>query len=108
MKLLLSASVIVFSFKIFFELRKRAHAGELEFADPALGDLVDRHGIDEVPFFAALPLPGHEVSLLENGQMLRDRLAGHVESLAQLAKRLTIPAVQPIQQPPTARIGQSA
>jgi hypothetical protein len=40
--------------------------------------------------------------------MLRDRLAGHVQSLAQLAERLPISAVQPIQQLPTASIGQSA
>jgi hypothetical protein len=40
--------------------------------------------------------------------MLRDRLAGHVQPLAQLAKRLTIPVVQPIQQLPTVCVGQSA
>ena len=59
--------------------------------------------------FSALPLPGHEIlSLLQYRQMLRNRLAGHVEPLAQLAKRLAIPAMQPVQQPPAARIGRSA
>ena len=40
--------------------------------------------------------------------MLRDRLARHVQPLAQLAQRLTIPLVQPVQQLPAARIGQRA
>jgi len=40
--------------------------------------------------------------------MFRDRLAGHVEPSANLAKRLAVPPVQPIQQSPAAGIGQSA
>src|ERR1700730_4961292 len=107
-KLLLAVSVIGFSFKLSLELRKCAESGQLEFADPAFGDLVDRHGIDEVHLFSPLPFPGHEIGLLENRQMLRDRLAGHAQPLAQLAQRLAIPAVQPIQQLPTICIGQSA
>src|SRR6516165_5043994 len=83
-------------------------SGELEFADPTLGDLVNRHRIDEVQLFPAVAFPGDEIGLLENRQMLRDRLAGHLQPFAQFAKRLAISAVQPIQQPPTASIGQSA
>src|SRR5580704_5541183 len=107
-KLLLAVSVIGFSFKLSLELRKCAESGQLEFADPAFGDLVDRHGIDEVQLFSALPFPGPEIGRRENRQMLRDRLAGHAQPLAQLAQRLAIPAVQPIQQLPTICIGQSA
>jgi hypothetical protein len=40
--------------------------------------------------------------------MLLDRLASHLQPLAQFAKRLAIPAVQPVEQLPAARIGQSA
>ena len=58
-------------------------------------------------FFPTLPLPGDEIGLLENRQMFRDRLARHVQPPAQLAQRLAIPLVQPIQQLPSARIGQS-
>ena len=58
-------------------------------------------------FFPAVPLPGDEIGLLENRQMFRDRLVAHVEPPAQLAKRLTVLAVQPIQELPAARIGQS-
>src|ERR1700730_10811329 len=92
-KLLLAVSVIGFSFKLSLELRKCAESGQLEFADPAFGDFVDRHGCGEVQFFEDLPMPGHEIGLLENRQMLRDRLAGNAEPLAQLAQRLAVPAV---------------
>ncbi len=40
--------------------------------------------------------------------MLRYRLAGHVQPLAQLAKRLAILLMQPVQHLPAACIGQSA
>jgi hypothetical protein len=40
--------------------------------------------------------------------MFRDRLPRHVQPLAQLAKRLTISLVQPVQQSPAAGISQSA
>jgi hypothetical protein len=40
--------------------------------------------------------------------MLGDRLTGHLQPLAQLAERLTIPVVQPIQQLPTVGVGQGA
>jgi hypothetical protein len=61
-----------------------------------------------VQFFTPLPLPRDEIGLLENRQMFRDRLAGHLQPLAQFPERLAIPAMQPIQQLPAARIGQSA
>ena len=38
--------------------------------------------------------------------MFRDRLPGHFEPLTQLAKRLAISALQPIQQLPAARIAE--
>jgi len=40
--------------------------------------------------------------------MLRDRLTGHVQPLAKLAKPLAILPVQPVQQLPAASVGQSA
>ena len=58
--------------------------------------------------FSAVPPPGHEVGFPKHRQMFRDRLAGHVQSAAQLAERLAVPLVQPVQQPTAARIGQSA
>src|ERR1700756_1419396 len=99
---------MVFSFQVSLQIGQGLQSRALEFADPAFGDVLDRHGIDEVQLFTAVPLPGYEIGFLKNRQMLRDRLAGHVEPLAQLAERLAIPALQSIQQLPAARVGQSA
>src|SRR5262249_23694329 len=81
-------------------------APALELADPAFGDRVDRHRVDEVQLLPTLTLEGHEVCLLENRQMLGHSLTRHLQPLAQLAQRLAILPVQPVQQLPAARIGQ--
>jgi hypothetical protein len=44
----------------------------------------------------AAPLRGHEVGLLQHGEVLRDRLARHVQPFAKLGKRLSAPFVQAI------------
>src|SRR5258708_810505 len=80
----------------------------LKFPNPAFGDLADRNGIDEVQLFSAIPLPRDEIRLLENRQMLGDCLACHVQPAAKIAEGLAILPVQPIQQPPAARVCQSA
>jgi hypothetical protein len=56
------ASAIVFSFQSFLAVRESALARTFELADPALSDLVDRYGIDEVQLLAAPPLNSDEVS----------------------------------------------
>ena len=71
-----------------------------EFPDPAFGDRVDRDGIDEMQLLSALPFPGNEVCLLEDRQMFRNGLACHVQPLAKLTERLTIPSVQPVEELP--------
>lgn len=80
----------------------------LELADPALGDPVDRHGVDEMQLFAPLPPPGDKIGFFQDRQMLGDGLARHVEAVAQIAQRLAVPVVQPVQQLPAAGIGQGA
>jgi hypothetical protein len=40
--------------------------------------------------------------------MLADRLPGHVESGAEFAKRLAVPAVQAVEQLPTTRVGKGS
>src|SRR5262249_47363070 len=104
----LRASVMVLSFKLSLELRQRAQARALEFSDPALRDGVDRHRIDVVQLLAALALRRHEIGLLQDGEMLRHRLACHVQTPTQLSERLPILRVQPVQQPPAAGIRERA
>ena len=85
---------------------QRVEARLLVFLDPTLVDLVDRDGIEEVQLFASAPLDRDEVRSLEELQMLGDGLSRHVQTTAQSAERLAILGVQPIEQFPTARVGQ--
>ena len=57
---------MIFSFQRFLSFDSAARRGALELSDPALGDLVDRHRIDEVQLLAALALGGDEVGLLQD------------------------------------------
>src|SRR5215467_8691987 len=95
-------------FKSLFELRKRTQARPLELPYPTVGDGVDRHRIDEMQLLATLAFRRQQVSLFENGEMLRHRLARHFESLAHLAQRLAVLASEAVQEPTAARIRQRA
>ena len=77
-------------------------------ADPTFGDPVYRHRIDEVQFLAAGAPPGNQVRFRKDREMLRDSLARHIQPLAQLAKRLAVFSIEPVQQLPAACIGQGA
>jgi hypothetical protein len=54
----------------------------LEFLDPALVDLVDRHRVDEVELLAPLLHGGHQVGIDEHIDVLGGRLPRHFEVLA--------------------------
>src|SRR5208337_3356006 len=64
----------------FLERRQRLEARALELGNPSFGDLVDRGWVDEVQLLAAPASPRNEVRLLEQRQMLGDRLARHGEA----------------------------
>src|ERR1700735_2913672 len=80
----------------------------LEFADPALGNLVDGDGVDEVQFLATLSLDRDQVGALQYRQMLGHGLTGHIESCAQFIEGLPITTVQTVQQGAAAGISQGA
>src|SRR5258708_40123829 len=98
--------MIASSFEYSLQRGERAQLAAFELSDPSFGDLVDRHGINEVELLSAEALPRNEVRFLEDRQVLGDGLAGHVQPLAQLAERLSVLAMQPIQQLSAAWIGQ--
>jgi len=78
----------------------------LIFADPAFVNFVDRHGVQIVQLLAPLPDHGHQVGVFQQTQMLRHRLAGHVQLPAQFAERLPALTVQFIEQLAAALIRQ--
>ena len=61
-------------------------------------DLVNRHRIEIVKFLASLTHDRHQVRILENLQMLRNRLSGHVHVLTQGDKRQSTLCVQQVEQ----------
>jgi len=68
----------------------------LEFANPALVNLVDRNGIEVVELFTSLPLHGDEIGVFEQFEVLGDRLASHVQAGAEFGKRLSVLCVETI------------
>lgn len=85
-------------FETLFQIAQRLKAMAFVFADPALGDLLDGHWIEVVQLFAPSPDHGDQIRLLQQQQMLGDRLTRHVEVFAQLAQRLPVAPVQLIEQ----------
>ena len=69
----------------------------IELADPAFGDFVDGDGVDEVKAFPSLALPRNQVGVVQDSEMFRHGLAGHVEALAEIAQRLAVPVAQPVE-----------
>src|SRR5262249_42888213 len=98
-------SFIGLSFEVAFEVGERLEAPALVLADPALGDLVDRDGVQEVQLLAAAPQDGDEIRVFQNFQVLRDGLPGHVEMLRELSERLAVVGMELVQQEPAAGIG---
>ena len=88
-----------------FEIVQGLQARLLELADPALVNLVERHGIEVMQFLAPIPLDGDKVSCFKQAQMLGDRLAGHAEPLAQLSQSLPAALAQAVEQFAAAGIG---
>jgi len=74
--------------------------------DPAFGDLVDRCGVQVVELLSAAAHRGDEICRLQHRQVLADRLAGHVEPRAQLAKTLSAAGIQAVEEPAATRIRQ--
>ena len=99
-------SAIAFSFELFLEFGHGAEAALLELANPPIGDLVDRHGVEVMQFFAAPPDRDDKRCLFQELQVLGHGLAGHVEVFAKLGERLPVIRPQAIQQQPPAGIGQ--
>src|SRR5262249_25138772 len=71
---------------------------------PAVVDLVDGYGVQEVELLAAAPRRADEVRFLEQRQVLGHRLAAHLHPFAELAECEPTRLVKPVEQLPPARI----
>ncbi len=78
-----------------------------ELVEPAVVEPSDGDGVEVVEPPAAAPMRDHQPRLLQDAQVLHDRDAGHLgKCLLELAERLAIALIEPIQQPPAGWIRQ--
>ena len=91
---------------MLLEVAEGLQAVALVLADPALVDFVDGDGVEVVKLFPAVPDGGDEVGVLEEVEVLRHGLAGHVEVLAESGEGLAVVLMQQVEQLAAAGIGQ--
>src|SRR5688572_3601972 len=77
--------VLVF-FETLFQIAQRLKAMAFVFANPALGDLVQRHRIEVMQLLAPAPDRGDEVRRFQNDEVFGHCLPRHVEVLAQFTQ----------------------
>jgi hypothetical protein len=92
-------------FETSLQIAQRLEAMAFILADPALGDLVQWHRIEEMQLLAPAPGGGDKVRLLEENQVLGHRLPRHVQMLTQFRQGLSVVRVQLIQQLAAAGVG---
>src|SRR5438128_11476786 len=85
-------------FETLFQTAQRLKAMAFVFANPALGDLVNRHWIEIMQLLAPAPDDDDKVRRFQQEEMLGHRLPRHVEVFAQFAERLPVAPVQLIEQ----------
>ena len=87
-----------FLFEVFLQIAQRLQAIALIFANPAFVNLVQRHWIEIVQFFASTPDAGHQIGPFQHRQMLGNGLPRHVQLPAQFGQCLPVFSMQLIQQ----------
>src|SRR6516225_7116211 len=102
----MKTGLLITSLQSFLEFAQCLQPVAFEFPDPALGDVVDRHRVEVVQLLSALLHGGDQIGLLQNPQMLADRLPRHVEARAEFVQGLAVVRTQPVEQFPAAGIGQ--
>src|SRR6266702_2786437 len=93
-----SAFLVFVLFETLFQIAQRLKAMAFVFANPALGDLVDRNWIEVIQLLAPAPDDGDQIGRFQQQEMLGDGLPRHVEVRAQFAERLPVALMQLVQQ----------
>jgi hypothetical protein len=102
----MSSFLVFVLFETFFQIAERLKAMAFVFADPALGDLVDRHRIEIMQLLAPAPDDVDQLRRFEQQQVFGYRLPRHVEVRAQFAERLPVAPMQLVEQLPAAFVSQ--
>src|SRR5438034_11468480 len=94
--LIANSGLLITLLQLPFQFAERGKLVALEFLDPPLADLMDRHRIEIVQLLAAMPERGDEVRRLENRKVLCHGLPRHGEAVAEFVQGLTVPQVKPV------------
>src|SRR5450755_538969 len=95
---MMSSFLVFVLFETLFQTAQRLKAMAFVFANPALGDLVNRHWIEVMQLLAPAPDDRDQIRRLQQQEMFGDRLPRHVEIFAQFAERLPVALVQLLEQ----------
>ena len=79
----------------------------LVFFDPTFVYFMDGDRVEIMQLFAPSPHRGNQVGVFKPREVLRDRLAGHVEVCTELSQRLAALRAKGIQQAPPGRVSES-
>src|ERR1700674_6087446 len=101
-----NSGLLVTFLQLPFQFAECGELAALEFFDPPLADLMDRHRVEIVQLLAAMPERGDEVGRLENRKVLGHGLPRHGEAVAEIVQGLSVFGVKPVQQRPPRSIGQ--
>jgi len=85
---------------------QQAEPLSFEFPHPPFVDLVKRHGVDEMQFLPATLDRADQIGRLQDLEVLRGRLPGHVQVFAKLTERLPILLTKKIKQLSACRVAQ--
>src|SRR5258707_10754218 len=102
----MNSGLLITLLQLPFQFAERYELAALEFLDPPLADLMDRHRVEIVQLLAAMPERGDEAGGLENRKVFSDGLPRHGEAVAEIVQGLSVPGVKPVQQRPPRSIGQ--
>src|SRR3984893_18226009 len=97
---------LLLSFELFLQIVQQAEPLTFELPHPPLVDLVQRHGIDEMQLLPTTLDRAHQIGPLQDPEVLRRGLPGHVQVFAKLAERLPVLLTQKVKQPSACRVAQ--
>src|SRR6266478_1990490 len=102
----MNSGLLIALLQLPFQFAERGELAALEFPDPPLADLMDRHRVEVMQLLAAMLEGGDEVGGLENSKVFGDGLPRHGEAVAEFVQGLSVFGVKPVQQRPPRRVGQ--
>src|ERR1700690_3915376 len=101
-----NSGLLVTFLQLPFQFAECGELAALEFLDPPLADLMDRHRVEVVQLLAGVPDGGDEGGGRENRKVIGYGLPRHGEAVAESVQGLSVLGVKPVHQRPSRCLGQ--